>query len=85
MKPDHVATQLRLPRKMLEELKIRAAKRRTSLAQLVREALEQTYGLGPHLGVDPKRDPFFSLIGASASGISDGAKRHDRDIYGAGD
>lgn len=80
----HVATNIRLPAKTLEALKIRAAKNRTSLAQLVRDAIETTYGLGEGTEqVDPKTDPFHRLLGKWSSGRSDGSVEHDRDIYGA--
>lgn len=80
---DYTATNIRLPRKTLEALKIRAAKERKSLAQLVRDAIETTYGLGiAQKGVDPQNDPFRWTIGAWSSGVKDGAKHHDRDIYG---
>ena len=83
---EYVATNIRLPRKTLYDLKVRAAKERKSLAQLVREAIEQTFHIGPAgAGVDPKKDPFYSLIGACESGTADGARRHDRDIYGVKD
>lgn len=80
-----VATNIRLPRKTLEALKIKAAKERKSLAQLVREAVLQSYGIGEaKKGTDPRKDPLYRLVGAFESGIKDGAEKHDRDIYGAG-
>ena len=82
---DYTATNIRLPRKTLEALKIKAAKERKSLAQLIRDAIEVAYHVGtPEEQVDPQKDPLHHLIGAWKSGIKDGALRHDRDIYGSG-
>ena len=83
---EHVATNIRLPRRTLEELKMRAIRERKSLAQMVREAIELTYHIGPaERGADPKKDPFHALIGAWESGSRDGARKHDRDLYGEAD
>lgn len=80
---EYTATNIRLPRKTLEALKIRAAKERKSLAQLIRDAIEQVYHVGgAAAGVDPKADPSYRLLGAWESGIADGSLHHDRDIYG---
>lgn len=81
---EFTATNIRLPRRVLEELKVLAARRRKSLAQLIREAVEQVYSLG-EAPLDPKKDPFYKLVGAWESGIADGSVNHDRDIYGAKD
>lgn len=81
---EYTATNIRLPRKTLEALKIRAAKERKSLAQLVRDAIEQCYHIGTAgKGQDPKADPSYRLVGAWHSGITEGSTRHDRDIYGS--
>lgn len=78
-----VATNVRLPRETLDELRVKAARERKSLAQLIREAIEHTFGIGAtNRPADPARDPFHKLIGAWESGLTDGAVRHDRDIYG---
>lgn len=77
------ATNIRLPRKTLEALKIKAAKARKSLAQMIRDAIDETYHIGaPEKGIDPKRDPSYRLVGAWKSRRADGSLRHDRDIYG---
>lgn len=79
----YTATNIRLPEKTLEALKIRAAKERKSLAQMVRDAIELAYHIGSdEKAVDPQKDPLQRLIGACESGLTDGAVRHDRDIYG---
>lgn len=80
----HVATNIRLPASTLQALKIRAAKERTSLAQLVRDAIESTYGLtSGSSAVDPKADPFYRVVGKWSSGRTNGAVEHDREIYGS--
>lgn len=82
----YVTTNIRLPRATLDGLKLKALKERKSLAQLIREAIEVAFRFGAtDAGVDPKKDPFYKTLGAHASGLSDGASRHDRDVYGAGD
>lgn len=76
-----VATNIRLPRKTLDALKIEAVKRRTSLAQLIREAVQVAYGIGDTgAGVDPKSDPIYKLMGSFSSGRRDSAENHD-EIY----
>lgn len=79
-----VATNIRLPQKTLEYLKIIAAKERKSFACLVREALDETYGIDAKTKSKKTRakDPFYRLCGIGKSGIKDGAVHHDRDIYG---
>ncbi|MBI5245381.1 MAG: ribbon-helix-helix protein, CopG family [Elusimicrobia bacterium] len=80
---DYVATNIRLPKDMLQALKIQAAKEGKSMAQMIREALRRTFGIGAEKDeVDPRRDPFYNLVGAWESGIADGAEHHDKDIYG---
>ena len=85
MMQEHVSTNIRFPRKMLEDLKILAVKKRKSLAQMIREAVEMAYGpKKKRLPQDIKRTRFYKLCGLGASGIRDGAVHHDREIYGKG-
>ena len=80
---DIAATNIRLPRTVLRELRILAARRGQSLAALIREAIEKTYGFASQpKGVDPMKDPFHKLVGSVSDGIADGSVNHDRDIYG---
>lgn len=79
---EYTATNVRLPRAMLDALKYRAVRERTSLAQLIRDAVDQTYGLGKGKSVSFRDDPLFKLNGTVNSGLKDGATNHDRDIYG---
>ena len=80
---EYEATNIRLPKKTLRALRIKAAQERTSLAQLVRDAIEVAYRIGePAKNIDPQKAPFARLIGAYSSGRRDGSLNHDRDIYG---
>ncbi len=79
-----VATNIRFSPETWESLRLLAYKERKSVAQLIREAVEQTYSIAAPDDVDPRKDPFAKLIGAFKSGIADGSVEHDRDIYGIG-
>lgn len=82
---EYVATNIRLPKAALQELKLKAVRQHKSLAQLIREAVEQVYGMPRSRAKTLKefhKDPIFSIIGICKTGIKDGAREHDRDIYG---
>ncbi len=82
---DYVATNIRLPRETLQDLKLKAVRQHKSLAQMVRDAVEQVYGVPKPKAQSLKefhKDPIFSIIGICKTGIKDGAREHDRDIYG---
>lgn len=53
-----------------------AARQEASMASLIREALQEYIArrMSP-------TDPLQEIIGLGASGVPDGALRHDRDIY----
>lgn len=77
------STLIRLPKTMLEKLKYKGVKEGKSVACLVREAIEAAYGIAvEERGADPHADPFTKLIGSCDTGIKNGSRRHDRDIYG---
>lgn len=80
----YITTNIRLDAQSYRRLKLRAARQRTSLARLVREAVARTYGpaTSSRRRRTIKEDPFFRVVGAFASGKKDGAANHDRDIYG---
>ena len=83
--PEYIATNIRLPRKTLQELKIKAVHQHKSLAQMVRDAVEQVYGVPKPKTKSLKefhKDPLFSIIGICSTGIKDGSIHHDREIYG---
>ena len=79
-----VTTNVRFDQESYKRLKFLAVEERKSLAQLIREAVDKVYG-APKRSASQKdwhKDPFFHTIGICATGIADGALRHDRDIYG---
>lgn len=80
----YVTTNVRFDAVSYRQLKLRAAEQRKSLAQLVREAVIRVYQTAEPSrtrGRQP-RDPFFRIVGMCATGMTDGAAHHDRDIYG---
>lgn len=80
-----VTTNIRLGAEIYRRLRLKAVEERKSLAQLIRDAVEQVYGEGPLRGRTRKtvqRDAFFQLVGLCQTGRKDGAVHHDRDIYG---
>lgn len=82
---DYVATNVRFPKQTLQELKLYAVRQHKSLASLIRDAVEQVYGMSKPKVKSLKefhKDPLFSIIGICDSGVKDGAAEHDRDIYG---
>lgn len=82
---DYVATNIRFPRETLQDLKLQAVRRHKSLASLIRDAVEQTYGslkTRRKASKSSQDKPFAGIIGICHSGIKDGAREHDRDIYG---
>ena len=79
-----VTTNIRFDQESYKRLKFLAVEEQKSLAQLIREAVENVYGI-PKRSTSQKdwhKDPFFHTVGICATGITDGAVRHDRDIYG---
>ncbi|MBI4353656.1 MAG: hypothetical protein HY595_00320 [Candidatus Omnitrophica bacterium] len=82
---DFVTTNIRLRSDIYQRLKLKSAHVRKSLAQLIREAVDQTYGgdRPMHQLTSPaRRDALFRLVGVCRTGIRDGSVEHDRDIYG---
>jgi hypothetical protein len=76
-----VATNLRLPEELLKALKYKAIEEKTSVNQLIREAVE----LSLATAIQPKsltKDPFENIIGIAKSGIKDGSTKHDHYMYG---
>jgi hypothetical protein len=72
-----VATNIRLPEKLLKALKHRAVEERKSLNQMIREAIEAALHSVPHTK-GPEKDAFEEVIGIGRSGIKDGSSRHDQ-------
>ena len=72
-----VATNVRLPAELLEELRARAFREGRSLAALFREALQRY--LRPEA---PPGDPLAGFIGSFDSGVGDLGVEHDHYLYG---
>ena len=84
MSSNYVTTNIRLPREMLRALKLKAAREDKSLAQLVREAIHDTFfeETPTKLTATEFRRELFKIVGLGESGISDGSIHHDKYIYG---
>jgi len=81
---DFVTTNVRFDQASYKRLKLLSVEEHKSLAKLIREAVAKVYGV-PQRSTSQKdwhQDPFFHTVGICATGITDGARRHDRDIYG---
>ena len=80
----YVTTNIRLDAESYRRLKLQAAERRTSLARLVRDAVNRVYGpaASSSHSARTRKDAFFRMVGACATGRKDGAVHHDRDVYG---
>jgi Ribbon-helix-helix protein, copG family len=80
---DRVATNVRLSRAQLKELKRLALDRGVSLSALFQELIDDYLARTRALtGKDWKADPFFQLGRSSArSGLSRVAEDHDRYLY----
>ena len=68
-------TQISLSPYQASELRRLAEKRGTSMARLIREAVDRTYGL--QTGVDPRWERALASVGGFFSGQSDTSERHD--------
>lgn len=81
-------TLLSVPKRTLGRMKVLAARRKTTVSHLFREAVEKTYGIDAGLKseLDWKEDPLLKLIGTFGKpkdgGPDDSAENHDRYIYG---
>ena len=81
----YVTTNIRLEAGIYRLLKLKSAKERKSLSQLVRDAVAETYGTATRKlrrNGGSRRDPWSGLIGICRSGVRDGAVEHDRYLYG---
>ena len=78
---DLVATNIRLPREKLKQLKLKAVEEGKSVSQLIREAIELILPSQKTLTEEEfKNDSFFKIIGMCKSGDKHGSINHD-DIY----
>lgn len=74
-----VRTQIYLEEDQHRILNDLADAQQRTMAALIREALAEYL-----VRRSAETDPLLDLFGLGASGISDGAVEHDRDIYGDG-
>ena len=80
------ATLVRLPKKTLIALKLKAAQEGTSLAALIRRALINTYGFdAEEPAADIRKTSFYKLVGCVDSGDAASSLKHDEHIYGVAD
>jgi hypothetical protein len=79
----YTTTNLRLPKEILKQLKLKAVEEGKSVSQLIREAIE-TYHFESKKPkkVEYRSDPLNKIIGMARSGIKDGSTAHDRYLYG---
>ena len=77
-----VTTNVRLSKDLLTKLKFRAVEENKSVAQLVREAIQQHLSQHQLIKIDYDNDPFNDLIGITQSEIIDGSVNHDHYLYG---
>jgi hypothetical protein len=68
-------TQISLSSRQAQALRRLAEKRNTSMAALIREAVDRTYGL--QATVDPRWERALASVGGFNSGLPDLAERHD--------
>lgn len=82
----YITTNIRLEADVYDRLKLKSAKERKSLSQLVREAVGEKYGSVRRKSRRPAKsgkDRWAGLIGICRSGVRDGAVNHDHYLYGA--
>lgn len=75
-----VRTQVQLTEAQADALKRAAAERGTSMAGLIREAVDRTISQGE---VPARRRRALGAVGAFASGLSDVSAEHDRYVVEA--
>jgi len=73
-----VRTQVQLTEDQVQKLKKIAARERKSVAELVRQAVDQWLVLAEPLSVEERKQRALSIAGKHRSGISDLGKNHDK-------
>jgi hypothetical protein len=71
-------TQISLTEEQASRLRGLARKRRTSMAALIREAVDRTYP--PPLGTDYRWAAALAAVGGFRSGVTDVSDEHDREL-----
>ena len=74
-------TQISLTSSQARELRRLARKRETSMAALIRDAVERTYALDA--GVEARWERALAAVGGFRSGRSDLSERHDDLLFDA--
>ncbi len=72
-----VRTQIQLSEKTAEKLKALAAERGVSMAELVRESVEQYLAQAPMITFDERRRRAIAAAGRFRAGETDLAEKHD--------
>ena len=81
-----IRTQVQLTEKQARELKELAAREGVSMAELVRQAVDNLLGGSGTISVEERRRRAMALVGQFRSGRSDISERHDEYLvegYGA--
>lgn len=73
-----VKFQITLPEPLMEEIKRESEKAGVSVAELIRQTMDDRLRAGRRL---PKRDPFEAIDGLVGSGETDLASQVDRILY----
>src|SRR5262245_43577200 len=79
----YVTTNLRLPAETYRELRYQAARRGTTLAAVVREAVARHRRRADEAApLAVGEDPADAMIGSIGAGVADEAANHDHYLYG---
>jgi len=70
-------TQIQLTRAQIAALKAVAARRRVSMAAVVRDAVDDAVGRQPDTGQERRRQRALEVVGRFRSGRRDVSQRHD--------
>lgn len=89
---EYVSTNVRLPKPLLKNLKLKAVEEEKSMGEVLREALARGLNTSPdtdkpsgrkRMAPPPRRKhPLCKIIGLGASGVTDGGTNHDKYLYG---
>ena len=82
---EYVSTNVRLPRELLKNLKLKAVEEEKSMGEVLRDILEKALASQNQKILSKKKEkknPFTKIIGLGASGVSDGGVNHDYYLYG---
>lgn len=77
-----VRTQVYLPENLYNKLRLRARSTGKSMAEQIRESIEQYLAKAEDRTVPVPDDPIWKLQGGIESGVGDLSTRHDEYLYG---